>query len=91
MLEQLSGNLKNLLIYHHVSCFLVVHLLVKRFQSIPQSFRLQLLVQENILELGDHSVKDCCGDLRNKAEKLDEECSTECFDNYVPVVGRSPT
>ena len=63
MLEQLSCNLKNLLVNHHVSSLLVVNLLVKRFQSISQSLRLQILIQKNILELGDHPVKYCSCDL----------------------------
>jgi len=63
MLEQLGSDLQDLLVDHHICGFLMVDLFVEGFQSISESFWLQLLIQEHVLELGDHSVENGCRDL----------------------------
>ena len=41
----------------------MVHLLVERLEGVPEPVRLQLLVQEYVLELGDHAIEDVRRDL----------------------------
>ena len=63
MLQQLSCNLKNFLVDHHICRFLVVHLLIEGFQGVTQPVWLQLLVEQHVLELGNHSVENRRSDL----------------------------
>ena len=39
--------------------YLVMHLLVKGLESVTSALRLELLVGQHFLELGDHTIKHC--------------------------------
>jgi hypothetical protein len=63
MLEQARADLENLLVDHFVGGFLVVHLLIECLDGISELVSLKIIVQEYILELIDHSIKDGNSDL----------------------------
>ena len=43
--------------------YLMVDLLIERLQSVSKSLGLQVFVQKNVLELGDHPIEDRSRDL----------------------------
>ena len=55
--------LKNRVSQHWVATYLVVDPFIECFKCVAQTLRLQLFVEQHLLELGDHSVEDGRRDL----------------------------
>ena len=50
--------------------YLVMHLLVKGLESVTSALRLELLVGQHLLELGDHAIEHCRRNLQQTQTNL---------------------
>ena len=55
--------------WEYRSTYLVVHLFIKCLDGISELVSLKIIVQEYILELIDHSIKDGNSDLNRETEE----------------------